>query len=191
VQEFYVRKEIFMTCNMSELNQIEGCAERVKFFEKCQEGGRAGAVVWQGWLVWPNGSNRELAGGNIGRLSDASWFDKSNPQEVKENLWFRIRFCQCKLEDSISIFESAKAEIKRRADDASVFGSAPPAVEEIKQLRRLKHICKQWQAKLNELDEILNPQSEPYVPSEQERKMMNKNRDEADSILNSLKVLEI
>lgn len=180
-----------MACSLSGLNGIQGCAERVKFFERNQDGGRPAAVIWSGFMIWRNGSNRELSGGGMGRMQDATWIDQSDETAVKEILWFRIRYYQTRLSDSIKEFEQAKAELQKRANNASIYGGQPPTVDELKQVKRLRHKVKVIAKKLEELFEILNPPTEPYIPTEEEKRVTQQNRDEGDKILNSLKTIEI
>lgn len=193
MQEFlavFIEKGKNMSCDLSELNKRIGVQDRVAFFEECQ-GGRAAAVIWAGWLVWESGSSRELVGGGWGRMQDASWYDTNEPQQMRELLSFKIRFCQQKLEDAITEFEAAKSEIKSRAQNAAVSGFQPPDKSELKQLRRLRHSVRQWEERLNELDAILNPPKEPYQYSEQEQKVMEENRNQADDVLSALDKLEV
>jgi len=179
-----------MACSLSELNQRVGVQDRVKYFEECQ-GGRAAAVIWNGWMIWETGTARELAGGGQGLMRDATWVDKNDLQEVKKTLWFRIRYYQTRFSDAIKEFEAAKAELTKRAQYSSVHGSQAPDKDEYKQVRRLRHKVKGFEKKLTDLFLILNPEPEPVTYTKEQMEVMEKNRNQSDKILSELKTLEV
>lgn len=179
-----------MSCDMSELNLRIGIQDRVRYFDESQ-GGRSAAIVYNGHFVWPDGSNRELSDGGTGVLSDASWIDADDEQQVRLNLWWQKRFVERKLEDSIKEFEREKSALRNRASDVAVYGGVSPTKDEVKQLRRLRHFVKQWGKKLDVLNEKLNPQPEPFLRTKKELEVMRQNQDDASSILDDLQKIEV
>ena len=180
-----------MSCDRSELDKRFGIKDRVTFFEECQEGGRNSAIEFSGTLIWENGSNRELCEGGAGCLMDATWYDAGDAMQVKELLWYRIRYVQARLEQAIERFETAKKQLTDKAHYASIHGSPSPTPEQLKYVRRLRHEVIKFNRKENELMELANPAPEPFVYTEEQIKTRELNMKEADKILNSLNALEI
>jgi len=184
-----------MACTQKDFNNFQGTSkEKVMFFDK-QNGGLSSAITYNNEYVWQDGSHRALCAGEYQYvlMYDATWVkDCKDPRIIREYLWYRARYVQQKLQDSIVEFEAAKNELERRANLSAQYGAnLPPDKLELKQVKRLRHVCRQWEKKLVELDALLNPQSEEYVPSDEERKIMNENSHQAISILDELKSLEV
>ena len=180
-----------MSCDRGELDKRFGIRDRVLYFEESQEGGRNSAVEYNGVLIWENGSNRELAEGGSGCLMDASWYDTSDAMQVRELLWYKIRYVQARLEQAIEKFEDAKKQLTAKAHQASIHGSPSPTLEQLKYVRRLRHEVIKFNRKERELMELANPAPEPFVYTEEQIKTREMNMAEADKILNSLNALEI
>ena len=183
-----------MSCDQSKLNEISGVGERINYFDQSQEGGQPAAIIWGGNLIWANGSNREIGHGvdlYVASMMDCSWYDLTDSREVRKLYCWKKKYAEVKLEDSIKEFSAAKKELKRRADIALVSGSVPPGIEEVRQVKRLRHQVIKFNRMLEAIEEILNPTQETYQYSEQELKRMDKNRTEADRILSSLEKIEI
>ena len=97
-----------MSCDLAKLNQIKEPTARVRYFDEGQ-GGKSEAVLYKGCYVWESGSWREQnQNGYYGVLQDATWIDKNDSQQVKQILWYRIRYTQARLQQAIEKFEVAK-----------------------------------------------------------------------------------
>lgn len=178
------------SCNYLELNQIEGIRERTKYFDKAQ-GGRASAIVWQGNLVWEDGSNRDLAEGGVGVMCDSSWIDKDNWTEVKENLSFQKIFAQEKLEDAVKCFTAAKDALSQQGNSALDSGRKPPENETLKEIKLLKEAVKKWTRKLDAILNKLHPVPKEYEYSQDEMERMEVNRSDAENFMEALSEIEI
>ena len=121
-----------MACDKNELNNRIGAAARVAYFDESQ-GGKSSAIVYEGNYVWQDGSYRSMSQSDFGlggvQMMCASWVNRKDPLEeqgVRDNLWFRIRYADQKLQDSIQEFEAAKSDLKKRTKDAELYGTPPP-----------------------------------------------------------------
>lgn len=176
---------------MSLMNEVVGVSARVKYFDEHQEGGRAGGIIWNGFIVWESGSHREFGDAGAGLMVDASWIDKSDEREVRKLLCWRRRFSERRLEDAVKLFEQAKSALKDNAQSSVFSGCQPPGTEQLRAVKRLRNAAVCWERKLTAILEELNPQPKPVTCSKADLEMIEKNRNEAERILNALEGVEI
>ena len=177
-----------MACNRSELEKIVGTSNRFRFFDKNQKGG---SIVWQGSLIWENGSYRDFREECLGPMADASWINLEDIDEVRENLNYQRIYCQQKLEDSVKHFEAAKDSLNTQATSASTSGTVPPEKSMLKEVKLLKREVQKWSRKLDNILDKLNPQPEPIEYSKEQMEDMNQNRNDAENFLNELSEIQI